>query len=64
MSELEPLLEVLKTQILAIDSLATAIARQAVAIQDLALAVAGFDDDDDDEPSVYMDGSSVKTNDN
>ncbi len=62
MSELEPLLVVLKTQIIAIDRLATAIARQSVAIQDLALAVAGADDDD--EPETYMDGSRVKTNDN
>jgi len=63
MNELEQLLTVLKIQIIAIDRLATAIANQAISIQDLSLSVAGSNDDDD-EPDVYMDGTRVKTNDN
>jgi hypothetical protein len=63
MSELEQLLQGLKSQTIAINNLCTVICRLAESTHDLAIAVAG-DGDEENETGFYMDGTSVKTNDN
>ena len=63
MSELEPLLEALKTQTTAINRLCTVICQLAESTHDLAVALAD-DSDEEDDPGTYMDGTRVKINDN
>lgn len=63
MNEFEQLLQALKSQTIAINSLCTVICRLAESTHDLAVALAD-DGDEEHERGIYMDGSRVKTNDN